>query len=171
MKKRFWIPAVILGALLLLVILAPKNENKDTVTFYYARQDYKFGSPDGTIGFEERSVGRRNKDYSYLLTLYLEGPLSPNLKTPFPGKNIEQVQTVDLEDGVATITLADLGVGMTDSQFCLSCAALSKTCIALTDAHTVKISSGERSVTMTLQNLLLYDDSASVERIDQEERK
>ena len=169
MKKRYWILAAVLAVLVILPFLAPDQENTDTVRFYYARKSYGFGEKSGTIGYEDRNVGRRSKDVTYLLALYLEGPLSPDLKIPFPGNNIDQVQTMELEDGVATITLADLGVGMTDSQFCLSCAALSKTCIQLTDAVTVKISSGERSVTMDLHNILLFDDSASVERNDQED--
>ena len=172
MKKRYWIPTlVILCGILLLILFLPRAEQQDRVTFYYARKDFAYGQNPGVMTPEYRTVGRRTRDYPYLLALYLEGPLDPDLAIPFRDNRSDQVQTVEVEDDVVTITLADLGVGMTDSQFALSCACLSRTCLELTGARQVNITSGERSVSMTKENLLFYDISASAAFLKTEEEK
>ena len=172
MKKRYWIAGF--AALLLLglmVVFLPRQEKADHVTFYYAQKNFAYGHDCGVMAPEYRAVGRRSNDYPDLLALYLEGPLDPALAIPFRDNRSDQVQTVVVEDDVVNITLADLGVGMTDSQFTLSCACLSRTCLEITGASRVNITSGERSVSMTRENMLLRDDSASTAYIQREEEK
>lgn len=157
--KRFLLPAILVLAAVLILLGLPLEESSDSVTFYYARKDYAYAKDSGAFGSETREVGRRKTDLTYLLALYLDGPMDQNLKTPFPGNNIQEVQTLTIDQGTVTITLADMGVGMRDSEFTLSCACLSKTCLEISDAQKVKITSGERSVTMTRDNLIFFDES------------
>ena len=171
MKKKLGSLLAAVLALVLVALALPHQESQGRVNFYYERTHYQYGSPDGVFGTEVREVGQRSNDYLYLLALYLDGPLDPNLKLPFPGKKTDQVQTLTMEDGVVTIVLADQYGSMTDSEFNLSCACLAKTCLELTQAEKVKIISGDRTVNMTEKNLLLFDASTSVETENTEERK
>ena len=161
MKKKWILGAAAILALLALFWFLPKGGDTDRVNFYYPRKNYAYGTPEGAIGWEARDVGHRKRNLPYLLAIYLEGPFHPDLEAPFPGPNRRQVQTLTQSRDQVTITLADLGVGLTDSQFNLSCACIAKTALELTDVQRVKITSGERSVVMTRENLLLFDESTS----------
>ena len=171
MKKTFLILLAAAAAVLGLLCLIPRGEDTNLVTFYYARNDYLYGEREGTVGWEVRDVGRKKEDLTYLLALYLEGPFDSKLKKPFPGKSIDHVQTLTWTGNSVYITLADMGVGMTDSQFNLSCACLTRTCLELTGAQRVRITSGDRSVMMTEDSLLLYDESTMMEKQNTEEEK
>lgn len=171
MKRYLIIPAVILALVLCAVLVIPYGEIQDYVTFYYPQTDFSYGSPEGVIGSEMRELNGRVSDLPYLLALYLEGPLSPSLKSPFPSQGTTQILELTQTDRVIQIALSNLDVSMTDSQFSLACACLTKTCLELTEARAVKITSGSRSVTMSQDNLLIFDESASVILPQQEETK
>ena len=171
MKKNGVIALIVAAAILGLLWLAPSQETADRVTFYYAKSEFGYGSGQGTIGYEVRDVGRKKSDLTYMLALYLQGPMDSNLSMPFPGNNIDQVKTVSRVKDHVFITLADLGVGMTDSRFNLSCACLTKTCLSITDAKKVTITSGDREVTMTADNLITFDESTAMSNQDLEEEK
>ena len=168
MKKKFWILACILAAAILAVLCLPSQESSDSVVFYYPRKNFAYGADRGAIGSEDREVGHRAEDFPYLLALYLEGPMDPNLRHPFPGKTISQVQTMEIQGDKVTITLSDLGVGMRDSEFSLACACLARTCLEITGAEQVRITSGDRTVNMTMNNLLLEDESVLVQEATEE---
>lgn len=170
MKRFFIILAVILAMAVCAVFLIPFGEIQDHVVFYYAQTDFSYGVPDGVIGTEFREVNGRSDDLPYLLALYLEGPLNVSLTSPFPSKKA-QILELSLTDQLIKIQLSDLDTTMTDSRFSLACACLSKTCLGLTDAQAVQITSGSRSVKMDRNNLLLFDESVSVELPHQEETK
>lgn len=171
MKRFFIILAVVLAVVLGAVFLIPFGEIQDHVTFYYVQTDFSYGSPDGVIGAEIREVNGRSGDLPYLLALYLEGHLTPSLTSPFPSKGTTQILELDRKEQVIEIKLSNLDVTMTDSQFSLACACLTKTCLGLTDAQAVQITSGSRCVTMDRNNLLVFDESASVQLPQQEETK
>ena len=169
MKRFLIILAAILAIILGAAFLTPFREIQDHVTFYYAQSDFSYASPEGVIGAEIREVNGRCDDLPYLLALYLEGPLAPSLTSPFPGKGTTQILELERKDQVIEVKLSNLDVTMTDSQFSLACACLTKTCLGLTDAQAVKINSGSRCVTMDHHNLMVFDESASVQLPQQED--
>lgn len=129
---------------------------REPVTFYYVRSGYD-ANMSQVIGSEERDAAGHRGELSYLLALYLMGPSQEGLRMPFPGST--RVLSVEREGGSITLELSDTGITLTDAQFSLACACLSLTCLNLTDAETVTILSAERSVTMSRDNLVLFDGS------------
>lgn len=144
---------------LVLVLLSGcgRTQLRTPVTFYYPRAQYHFGSEDGVIAGEQRESAGHVRDLSYLMNLYLMGPAEETLRSPLPEET--QLLSASLEGGVVMLTLSD-AKSMSESEFSLACACLSLTAMEITGLGTVTIESGERSVTMTREDLTLYDDSA-----------
>ena len=126
----------------------------DSVSFYYVRTEYR---EDMTtlIAPEKRDAAGHTSDLSYLLALYLIGPSTEELTSPIPRDT--ELLSVSQQDDAIAIRLSDTEKTMTDPQFALSCACLSMTCLDLTDAQTITITSGTRSITMTRDNFALID--------------
>lgn len=166
---------VILGSLLALILLiclgVPQKDLSGTVTFYYARKDFAYGTPDGAIGSELREVRGHEHDLNYLLALYLEGPLDENLRSPLPGKSRVRILDLETVGDALHITLSDLSNAMTDSEFTMASACLTKTCLEILNVQAVLIESGDRSVRMNPANLQFYDESTSVLFQEREETK
>ena len=55
------------------------------------------------------------------------------------------------------IELSDLGDSLTDSEFSLAAACLSKTCMLYTGSSDITIKSGVRIITMNADNMILLD--------------
>ena len=94
---------------------------------------------------------------SYLLALYLIGPTDESLYAPLP-RGVRFLKA-DQQDDTVTLELTDTTQSMTEAEFTLACACLTMTCLSITDAQSVTILSGSRTVTMSRDNLTLYDNS------------
>jgi len=130
---------------------------KEPVTFYYIQGDYQDALSDA-IASEIREASGHLDDLSYLMALYLMGPTEENHISPLPrGTRIYVVQ--NSPSGIV-LKLSDASKKMTDLQYSLACACLSLTCLELTDADTITITSENRSVTMTSDTILLFDSIA-----------
>ena len=132
---------------------------REPVTFYYLRAEYRYGSADGVIAPEVREASDHVGDLSYLMALYLMGPSDEELVSPIPRGT--RIYSAVQENNTVTLTLSDASQTLTDSEFSLACACLTMTCLEITGADKVNIASGDRSVTMTRDNLTLFDDSAA----------
>ncbi len=132
---------------------------KEPVTFYYLRDEYQFGSGGGVIGSEIREASGHRDSLSYLLALYLIGPSDEELHSPIPrGINIFSAELVE---NTVKLKLSDTSASLTDAGFSLACACLTLTCLDLTGAEEVTITSGSRSVTMSRDNLTLFDSTTA----------
>lgn len=129
---------------------------KEPVTFYYTRTSYQ-EDMQNIIATEERESTGHRQDLTYLMALYFMGPASDDLASPIP-RGVSLLH-VSMEGGKIILELTDTEKSMTDSQFSLACACLSLTCLNITLADSVTIVSGNRSVTMTAENLVLLDSS------------
>ena len=131
-------------------------DSANAVSFYYVRNEYR---QDMTtlIKPERRNAAGHENDLSYLLALYLIGPSNNDLVSPLPSDT--ELLSVLQEDSTIAIQLSDTEKTMTDSHFALSCACLSMTCLDLTDAESITITSGTRTITMTRSNLSLTDNT------------
>lgn len=145
-----------ISLLLCLLLTGCGSRIKEPVTFYYIRTSYQ-EDMQSILATEERESTGHRQDLSYLMALYFMGPANEDLTSPIPrGVNLLHVS---MEGGVITLELTDTENTMTESQFSLACACLSLTCLDMTLADSVTIVSGNRSVTMTAENLVLLDSS------------
>ena len=129
---------------------------KDPVTFYYPRAEYAYGVDGSIIGSETWEASGHTGDLPYLLALYLVGPSDENLMTLFP-KSIKLI-SAEKADGSIYVELSDIADALTDAEFSLACVCLTLTCLEITDAEAVTITSGEHTLTMSPDNLRLYDE-------------
>lgn len=159
MKKLI---SLLLCMLLLLSLWGCARKDKP-VDFYYLRNsnDFIYGSANGIVTQESRDASSHTADLKYLLTLYIQGPVTENLVSPFPmGCKLCSVSQVDnVVSVVLDPTFKELG-GM---DLTLACVCMAKTCFSITAADTVHIQvqneQGEPVTleTITANNLLLED--------------
>lgn len=135
-----------------------KDSVKDPIIFYYQRADFLYGETDSVIASETREASGHAGDLYYLLSLYLAGPLDEGLTCPFPrGTKLLSVQQ---EDNTLLLEISNTGDTLSASRFSLACACLTMTCLELSTAEEVTVTSGERSITMTRDSFLLSDGTA-----------
>ena len=146
---------LICALLLMSMLLCGCTERlKEPVTFYYIRAAYETDM-SAIIGSELREASGHREDLAYLMALYLMGPADEELRDPLPrGTSIESVEH---KNAAVVLHLSDLTDTMTDSQFTLACSCLTLTCLELTDAESVTIISGDRSITLQADTLILQD--------------
>ena len=140
---------------------------KDKGTFYYRRTEFLYGKDGSVMDSETKDITGHANDLSYLVALYMLGPTEDTLVSPFP-KNVKLL-SAQIEDQSILIQFTSLDRYMSDSDFTLACACLTLTCLGLTDATEVTIASGDRSITMTQDMLLLTDSIIPTETIAEEE--
>ena len=67
------------------------------------------------------------------------------------------ILSVEQTGSTVTLHLSDTFESMTDAQFTLACSCLTLTCLEIIDAEYVTIISGNRSVTLGKDSLVLLD--------------
>lgn len=127
---------------------------KEPVTFYYLNSNYEEDmSP--AIGSEQREAAGHRDDLMYLLALYLMGPAVEDLRSPLPRGTT--LQSIEQHGANIILTLSDMSDSLADARFTMACSCLTLTCLDLTDATNITIISGDRSITLNANNLLLQD--------------
>ena len=166
MKKLL---CVILPLVLLLSLAScstSKDSIEDPVHFYYRELEMKYGTEPGVIGKEVRDAQGRRQDYSYLLSLYLKGPASYSLYSPFPANT--SIKSFSLQEGNASVHLSSSFAGLTGLDLTLACACITITVCEMTGAQQVTISAadalldGNSNITMSQEDIVLLDDSSIV---------
>lgn len=141
--------------LLLAMLLSGCSSIKESVRFYYVRRDYQ-KTLEEVIVSEKREASGHEGDFSYLLTLYLMGPSDDDMRCLLPlGISVSATSN---QDGSLEIQLADTSKTLSDADFSLACACLAMTCMSISQASEIHITSGGRSITMNRNNLILYDN-------------
>ena len=156
--KRF--ATLLLTAVLLLTGCSFFSESQQPVLFYYQQAEYQLGKSDGAIAVEERDGTGHITDTDYLLRLYMAGPHSEELISPFP----EDVQLTNIRTGknVITLTLSGSPDALSDSEKILACSCLTLTCLEITDSDSIMICWGEDIITMNRSSMTLFDESAPI---------
>ena len=153
MKQK--ILAVIL--ILMLFLTACQSVNPDSVTFYYFRepQQYQYFEDNSVICTEKRDLLSHRSDLQYMAGLYLAGPLEEGMASPFTkSTRLLSIQQLDSE---ILVELSEHAGTLADSEFTLSSACLAMTCMDFLPCDAVTITAGDRSVTMTRENIVLFD--------------
>lgn len=166
MKKLL---CVILPLILLLSLAACSTSEgsiKDPVHFYYCQLEMSYGTEPGVIDKEVRDAQGLRQDYAYLLSLYLKGPKSYSLYSPFPTNT--SLKYLSLDNGTASIQLGSSFAVLTGLDLTLACACITMTVCEMTGAQQVTISAadalldGNSSITMSPEDILLLDSSSIV---------
>lgn len=119
---------LLFAALLLAALLSgcltqePTPVSENMVSFYYRQSTLQYGTRNGVLSSELRSVVDRS-DYAAWLNVYLRGPLSSELSSPFP--KAVTVQEVSQSGACVRIVLSNqfsklLGVDRTLANACLT---------------------------------------------------
>jgi len=157
--KRFLVFLIALSVLLALG--ACREESDEGYVFYYLHNgDVTIRPPaDSSLVPEIRDTASTNPEIAYLLRLYLEGPVTENLVSPFPDGTI--LISVSQEGSTLSMVLSEEYSTLSDIHLTLAGACLSSTCFALSDAEEVAVESGEKTYIYTRDSFTLTDDSAS----------
>ena len=166
MKRSLGILLCVLFLIGLCGCSTPLSGSGEPVSFYYRRADFQYHGTDNVIVPEQREISGHGGDLHYLISLYLVGPLDDSLVSPFPkGTRLLETQQNGME---LLLTLSDSAASLSDSAFSLACTCLALTCMSFTNAETVTVSSEERVMTITTDNLLLSDDSTGLTETTEE---
>lgn len=138
---------------------------KEPVTFYYVRENYQ-KDMEQVLSSEVREAAGHRDDLPYLLALYSMGPSNDELISLLP-KNTSIIPTERTNYSIA-LTLSENTQSMTDADFTLASACIAMTCMDLMDIQQVTVISGDRSITLREDNLMLHN---SIVKKPQEETK
>lgn len=154
-------------SLCLLLLTGCKQEAPEIevpVNFFYCAREVTFHSEQGVFQVEQREAKDTIHDYVALMNLYLSGPISEHLTSPFPRRLAATAVTI--RDGNVTIALNSALATLTDIRLTKACACIALTLFDLTQANTVTIHAavpafGEsQSRTFSRQEIALLDMGA-----------
>jgi len=150
--------AALLCCLMALSLLGCRSADTGTVSFYYYRdpEQYQYFESDSVIHAESRDLVGHLGDLKYMVGLYLAGSMEEGMAIPFSRST--KLLSVQQTEGSILIELSDHTKILTDSEFSLACAALAMTCMDFTDCKNVTISSGNRSITLQADDIILSDN-------------
>lgn len=140
--------------LMALLLCGCVDKMREPVTFYYVRDSFEEDMSQ-VIGTEQREASGHRDDLLYLLALYLMGPAEDSLVSPLP--SYTTILSAEQIDSTVTLQLTDTTASLSDGQYTLACSCLTLTCLEITDAEYVTIISGNRSVTLGKDSLVLLD--------------
>ena len=154
------------GSLLILLCLfgCAKEEIQyiSPVKLFYCQKSFSYNTENGVIASELREFSGWKYEYRDYLNVYLSGPRTPELKSPFPlGGWILELEQKDTQvDLLLNIKFSLLS----PHELTLSCACLSLTVMELMDVDTVNIQiDGNKQdpsvITMTKDNLSFTDNT------------
>ena len=144
----------IICLILILLLILPGCSGKDQASFHYCRREFQYNSQDSVIVRESRDIADHADDLDFLIALYLLGPLETDYVCPFPAGT--QLMGTYMEQDHLTVVLTETST-MTDLEYSLASACMALTCMELTQASTVTVTTESRSLTITPELLTIYD--------------
>lgn len=153
-----------LGLVLAMLLCGCGMDEK--ANFYYRRVEFQYDAPDAVIAAESRDISGHSDDPEFLLSLYLMGPMDAELVSPFPSGT--KLIALEYTEERLTITLSDFTGSLSDSEYTLACACIALTGMDLYGTDAVTILSAEHTITMTRDQLTLFDSGIPVETTEGE---
>ena len=164
----------IISLFLILCLLVPlagcgRNASQFPVTFYYRRTETAYGTADGIIAPELRDI-RSEGHLASVLSVYLDGPISKDLESPFP-RDTESLYW-SLQQNTLRITMNEAFADMGGVELTIACACLAKTIFGISEVEQIQIQAenttlgAEPFLTFSRTNVSLYDDSLNQSRAD-----
>lgn len=142
---------------------AEQAEPKNSVTVYYRRAKLTYGAEDSVITGIRMDTGGRAKDYTYLLTQYLQSSPGEDLADTFPADLT--IYSFQLEALTAKVVLNARIADFSGMDLTIALTCLVKTVMSITGCQEVIISAngtqldGQDFVTLSKDSFLLLDDS------------
>lgn len=112
--------------------------NRTVLNFYYCADQLDFGPEDTVVRSETRKETLDHLAYSDIIESYLEGPVSSNLRTPFPEETA--LISITIEQQTANVVLNNAFAQLTGIDLTIACACLSLTVGEITGCAKVQIS-------------------------------
>lgn len=132
----------------------------DSAHFYYPRAQLSFDSGSSAFEAEYRHMDQWSS-WAQVLNIYLAGPTSNQLRSPFPA-GIKVINTT-MENGTVTINVSRELAQLSGLELTIACGCLTLTCLELTGAETIIIRAdgalldGQKSIRMNKNTLMLLD--------------
>ena len=144
-------------SLLWVLLLTGCGLEREGSRLYYPRANYLHNDPEPVIGCEIRDTAGHTQDLRYLLTQYFMGPMDRSLRSPLPRGT--RMTALENADGVIIITASEEADTLSDAKFSQAAACLGLTVMeALGEDAQVTLVCGDRSLTVTRDTLLLYEE-------------
>ena len=131
------------------------------VAFFFLNSQITYGAEDGVFSSEERECTGLSTEE--ILRMYLKGPETPELISPFPANTFLISLLVSESD--ITITLSDSYAHLTGLELTKANACIAKTLFAFSQADRVIICceskplNGETRIQLTRSDLIFVDQS------------
>ena len=155
--------AIFLSILLLLSSCSHSTAYEKPVTFYYCSAVFQYESGDSAIIAETRE-GADRSTLEEIMQLYLAGPDSQDLVSPFPSGL--RLISYHQEDETLYLLFSEELSQLTNLSLSMACGCITMTCLTLTDATRITIEAddslldGQKSITMGRDSLILSDHAA-----------
>ena len=153
-----------LAAMMLLSSCAMQNPDlKEPVVFFYPRREIAFGTDSPVIGQEIREGTGHGTDLEYLISTYLQGPLSKDLRAMFPAGT--KLVSVSWKKDCLHIVLNAYAASMKNIDLSLAASCLAKSCFTAFDISCIHLESTPLpdgtaiSVRIYQDSLILTDDT------------
>lgn len=159
MKRLFIFTAIL--CLITGLAACGSGDIMEPVEFCYQQIAAPDTLPDTVFAYETREAAGHRNDMNYLLSLYLQGPLESDLKSPFPSGC--RLLHISRENDTLIVTLDQTVTSLGQLEQTLACACLAQTCFSLTDVDTVQIiaeaedPADSLNVTIHTESFLLED--------------
>ncbi len=158
--KRLFAFALVLCLLFSMIGCRHKRDEAARIAFYYCVVQPAYSTGSTAISAEYRG-GIEDVPLAQTLGLYLDGPLSADLRSPFPhGLRLLEAK---LSGSTVHLTVSQELAELTGLELTMACGCLALTTMALTEAQQVEISAeaglldGQRSIIIDQNSLLLLD--------------
>lgn len=139
MKKtiHFLITACLLASLLTGCSIFHLGGMRHPVSCYYPRATFTYEGHDSVLLAEQKEASGHDSDLQYLMRMYLQGPVSAELLSPFPAGT--QLLDVQIEEQTMILSLSREFLRLENSDLTLAGACLIKTAQGFADVNSLRI--------------------------------
>lgn len=147
--------------LLCLLFSGCSNASNGNTAFYYLNEQANYGIMGTAIDSERRAERTELSEINQILSQYLKGPRSSDLKNPFPDGTTLISATID--QGAVRVILSDELAALTGVDLSIACACMTLTVKSITGYAKVEIRSqnaslnGQDAIIMDANSLQLSD--------------
>lgn len=160
--KRFLI-LILCMALCLSQTACASDNSRTYMDFYYYRMDSAYGVDDGVLISEVRDMAAKQDDLTAAMELYLEGPETDGLESPFPDDL--RLLSWSKSDDVLELHFNEALAALAGIELTVAGACLARTFLTMTDTQTLLLTAdgallnGSTSFSLSEYELMLSDDT------------
>lgn len=169
MRRFFYCVLLVLVLLPGCAAKMPTESPAQQIDLFYCRVEPAYGTLDGLLAAESCDWQVTDGDYLSLMQRYLEGPVSPELESPFPA-NAEFLD-ITVQSQCANVTVNAAIAALQGIDLTIALSAVSKTMLQFSEIQSVRFTAqnillgGQESLLFTQESLVLYDDSAQSQQV------